>query len=123
MTQKSADMTAATECEEQSESVKDSFTRLYNDGRAYATAEIERQKLRASIAATGVRDAIIFGMIGIVLGFASLVAGMIGIILVLASRIGAGWATLSVVGTALFITLLLLMVAKIRLDRMRKDIG
>ena len=123
MTQETADMAAAAQREQQGDSVKESFARLYNDGRAYASAEMERQKLRAAIAAAGVRDAVIFGAIGIVFGFASIVACLVGIILTLAPHIGTGWATMSVVGASLVITVILMIVAKMRIDRMRKDIG
>lgn len=116
-------MAATTERDQHDESVKDSFARLYNDGRAYASAEIERQKLRAGIAATGMRDAAIFGAIGGALAFASLVACLVGLILTLAPRIGPGRATLAVVGASLLLSLLLFMMAKMRLSRMKKDVG
>lgn len=116
-------MATTTEHDQQDESVKDSFARLYSDGRAYASAEMERQKLRAGIVASGVRDAAIFGAIGATLAFASLVACLVGLILTLAPWLGTGGATLAVVGISLLVALLLLMAAKKRISRMKKDVG
>lgn len=108
--------------EAQEESVRDVFTRLYSDGRAYAEAEVERQKLRAGIVGAGIRDALIFATAGIMLVFAAIVAGLVGIILALSPLVGPGWATGAVFGGALVIALLLLLVAKGRIDRMKKAV-
>ncbi len=106
----------------QDESVRDVFARLYSDGRAYAEAEVERQKLRAGIAGAGIRDALIFALVGIMLVFAAIVAGLVGVILALSPLVGPGWATGAVFGGALVIALILLLFAKGRIDRMRKAI-
>ncbi|UZW56541.1 phage holin family protein [Sphingobium sp. JS3065] len=106
--------------EEQDESVRDVFTRLYADGRAYAEAEVERQKLRAGIVGAGVRDAAILATAAITLIFAAIVAGLVGLILALAPYLGTGWATGAVFGGALIIALLLLLIARGRIDRMKK---
>ncbi|WP_369805919.1 phage holin family protein [Sphingobium sp. 15-1] len=108
--------------EAQDESVRDVFTRLYSDGRAYAEAEVERQKLRAGIVGMGVRDAVIFAAVGIMLIFAAIVAGLVGLILALAPHLGTGWATGAVFGGALIVALLLLLIAKGRIDRMKKAV-
>ncbi|WP_255326217.1 hypothetical protein [Sphingobium sp. EM0848] len=108
--------------EGQDESVRDVLTRLYTDGRAYAEAEVERQKLRAGLVGAGMRDALILGAVAIVLAFASLVACLIGFILVLAPLVGTGWATCIVVGGGLVLALILLLFAKGRIDRMKKAV-
>ena len=106
--------------EAQDESVRDVFARLYSDGRAYAEAEVERQKLRVGIVGTGVRDALIFAAVGIMFVFAAIVAGLVGAILALSPLVGSGWATGAVFGGALVVSLLLLLIAKGRIDRMKK---
>lgn len=112
----------ATQPDQQDESVRDAIQRLYADGRAYAGAEVERQKLRAGIFGAGVRDALICAAIAIVLLFASLVAGLVGIIMALAPHIGAGWATFAVFGSAVLVALMLLLAAKARIARMKRAI-
>ncbi len=77
------------------DSVRDAFARLFADARAYAAAEAEKQKLRAGIVATGVRNAAILGVIAFVLLFASIVALLVGLIHVLEPLIGPLGATLS----------------------------
>ncbi|WP_340264142.1 hypothetical protein [Sphingobium mellinum] len=107
---------------EQTGSVRDVFARLYTDGRAYADAEIKRQKLRAGIAGTAVRDAVIFGAAGVLLVFAGLVAFLVGLTIALAPHLGAGWAACAVFGASLLVALILLLVAKGRITKMRKAI-
>lgn len=115
-------LVAAPEADEQADSIRDAFARLYTDGRAYADAEIERQKLRAGVAGAGVRDAVIFGAAGVMLVFAGLVAFLVGLVLTLATRLGAGWATGLVFGSSLLVALVLLLLAKARIARMKKAI-
>ncbi|BAI96279.1 MULTISPECIES: phage holin family protein [Sphingobium] len=102
--------------------MRDVFARLYSDGRAYAEAEAERQKLRAGIIGAGVRDALIFATAGVMLVFAAIVAGLVGVILALSPLVGPGWAAAAVFGGALVVALLLLLVAKGRIGRMRKAV-
>lgn len=104
------------------ESVKDVVARLIEDGRAYASAEIDRQKLRASIIAAGVRNAAIFGVLALILTFASIVALLGGLILTLAQHMDPLWATLIVVGAGLLIALLLGLLARASVGRMIKAI-
>lgn len=110
------------EYEQQQDSVRAAFTKLYADGRAYADAEIERQKLRAGIAGAGIRDAMIFAVAGFMLSFAGLVAFLVGMVLMLSPRLGPGWAAVVVLGSTLLLTLLLLLLAKARISRMRRAI-
>jgi hypothetical protein len=104
------------------ESVKDVLSRLYADGRAYASAEAEKQKLRAGIVAIGVRNAAIFGIVGLMLAFASIVALLVGLTITLSQIMAPIWATLIVVGGALVVVLLLLLAAKGAISRMMKAI-
>lgn len=107
---------------EEEESLGQSFARLYADGRAYAQAEAERQKLRAGILAGGVRDAAILGVVAITLLFAAIVALLVGFVLALAPIVGALGATGIVFGSTLLIVILLLMLAKSRIGRMKRDL-
>ncbi|WP_311267396.1 hypothetical protein [Sphingobium sp. WCS2017Hpa-17] len=105
------------------ESVKAVLARLYADGRAYAAAEAEKQKLRAGIVGVGVRNAAIFATIALMLAFASIVALLIGLIIALSQLVGPLWGTLIVVGGGLLVTLLLLLAAKGCITRMKKAIA
>ena len=107
---------------EQEDSVRAAFAKLYADGRAYADAEIERQKLRAGIAGAGVRDAAIFATVGFMLVFAGLIAFLVGLVIMLSPQLGAGWSAVAVFGSSLLIALILLLLAKSRITRMRKAI-
>ncbi|BBD97984.1 phage holin family protein [Sphingobium amiense] len=104
------------------DSVRATFARLIEDGRAYASAEAEKQKLRAGIVAVGVRNAAILGVIALILVFAAIVALLIGLIFALAQVIAPIWATLIVVGGALVVVMLLLLLAKGCISRMMKAI-
>jgi hypothetical protein len=105
------------------DSVQAAFARLYADGRAYATAEIGRQKLRAGIVSAGVRDAAIMAVGGLVLAFAGLIAFLVGLVLLLTPHLGAGWAACLVFGCSLGVALLLLLMAKARFSSMKKAVG
>lgn len=115
-------MAAAPESDGQDESMGQVFSRLYADGRAYAEAEMEKQKLRAALVGAGVRDAAIFGLAGGLIAFASLIAALVGIILTLAPVMGPGWATLTVFGSGVMLALILLLVAKGRITRMKRSV-
>lgn len=104
------------------ESVKDVVARLIEDGRAYASAEIDKQKLRAAIVAAGVRNAAIFGVLALILAFASIVALLGGLILALAQHMDPLWATLIVVGGGLLLVVVLALLAKGSISRMMKAI-
>lgn len=106
----------------QQESVRDSFARFYADGRVYVQAEVEKQKLRAGIIGTAVRDALICAMVALMLLFASIVALLIGLIIAFAPMIGALWSTFAVLGGALIIAVALLLLAKARIGRMSRAI-
>ena len=122
MTEEPSQLGELPEAEGQQDTVGEAFAQLLADGRAYADAEIERQKIRAGIAGAAVRDAAIFGAAGIVLIFAGLVAFLVGLVLMLTPYIGAGWSAAAIFGASLLIALLLLLLAKARVSRMMKVI-
>jgi 2-keto-3-deoxy-galactonokinase len=105
------------------ETVRDAFARFYADARAYAAAEAEKQKLRAGIIATSVRNAAILGVVALMLVFATLVALLVGLILALQSRLGAMGATFTVVGGGLLVAVILLLLAKGCITRMKRAIA
>lgn len=105
------------------ESVRDVLARLYADGRAYADAEVDRQKVRAGIVAAGIRNAAIFGLVALILVFGAIVALLVGLTFALAVHVGPLWATLIVVGGALVVALMLLLLAKGSITRMRGRIS
>ncbi|NML10817.1 hypothetical protein HHL08_11790 [Sphingobium sp. AR-3-1] len=105
------------------ESVRDVLARLYADGRAFAAAEADKQKLRAGIIGVGMRNAALFGVVALMLAFASIVALVVGLTIALAQVIAPIWATLIVVGGALMLVVLLLLAAKGSITRMKKAIA
>lgn len=105
------------------EGIRAVLARLYADGRAYAAAEAEKQKLRAGIIGAGVRNAAIFGVIALMLAFASIVALLVGLIVALSQILAPIWATLIVVGCALVVVLLLLLAAKGCITRTKKAVA
>lgn len=104
------------------ESVRDVFSRLYADGRAYAEAEVERQRLRAGVVMTGVRNAVIFAAVAVMLLFAALVACLIGALIALTPHLGAGWATAAVAGGSAAVALILLLIAKGQIGQMKRAV-
>lgn len=105
------------------EGVRATLSRLMADGRAYAEAEAERQKLRAAIVMGGVRDAAIFGVVAAVLALSAVIALLVGLIMTLTPLIGPLGATATVVIITFVIVGVLLMLAKNRITRMKKDIA
>ncbi|WP_256959776.1 hypothetical protein, partial [Sphingobium sp. Z007] len=99
------------------------IARLYADGRAYAAAEAEKQKLRASIIGAGIRNVAIFGIVALMLAFATIVALLVGLTIALAQLVAPLWATLIVVGGGLLMVLILLFAAKGAITRMKKAIA
>ena len=105
------------------ERVRAVVARLIEDGRAYASAEAEKQKLRAGIVIGGVRNAAILGVVALILVLAAIVALLVGLILAISQSIAPIWATLIVVGGALCVVILLLLLAKGCITRMKKAIA
>lgn len=108
---------------ERDEGVRATISRLVADGRAYAEAEAEKQKLRATIVIGGVRDTLIFGVVALVLALAAVIALLVGLILTLTPLIGPLGATATVVIVTFLIVGLCLLLAKKRITRMKQDIA
>jgi hypothetical protein len=96
------------------EPLKDVFKRLVDNGRAYADAEINRQKIRAAFVGSGLRTILVLGTIALILLFGALVTLMIGLVFALAPLLTPIGATLVVCGVALVVVALLLLAAKKR---------
>jgi len=108
---------------ERDDGVRATISRLVADGRAYAEAEAEKQKLRATIVMGGVRDTLIFGVVALVLALAAVIALLVGIILTLTPLMGPLGATATVVIVTFLIVGLCLLLAKKRITRMKQDIS
>ena len=104
------------------ESIGETFARLYADGRAYADAELAKQKLRASILAGGIRDAAILAISALLLLFAAIIAFLVGLVIALPPALGPIGAAGAVLGGALLLTAILLMFAKSRIGRMNRTL-
>ena len=122
MTEEPSLIAAQPEAEHPQDSVRAAFSKLFIDGRAYADAEIERQKLRVGIAGAAVRDAAIFATLGLMLAFAGLIAFLVGMVLLLSPYLGPGWSALIILGASLTVAIASLLLAKTRISRMRKAI-
>ena len=106
--------------ETQDESVGEAFARFVDSGKDYARSEIDRQKIRASIVGSGVRDAAILFAIAFILLFAALVALLVGLIFTLAPLLTPAGATAAVIGGTLLIVILLALLGRSRISRMTK---
>ncbi len=102
------------------DSVRAAFSRLYEDGRAYASAELDKQKARAGIVALAVRTVAICAVVALILVFAAIVTLLVGLVFALAPAVGPLAATLIVVGVALAAAVILLLVAKSAISAMKK---
>lgn len=102
------------------QTVSESFASLLADGRAYIEAEADRQKLRATIVAKGLRDAAILAAVAMMLLFGTLVALLIGLIIALSPALTPIGATGAVLGGAIAMSMVLLLLAKARISRMTK---
>lgn len=89
--------------------------RAFSEGRNYVAAEVERQGLRARLIGSAARDAAILVVIALFLLIGALVALLIGAIWALAPQFGVFAATAIVVGGTIFVILLLVIGARIRM--------
>lgn len=104
------------------EPLSDVLRRLIENARAYAEAESQRQKLRASFIASNLRDAAIAGILALFLLFAVIVALLIGLIVALAPVVGIWWALVIVIAGGLLAVAALSLFAAARVKRLkRKD--
>lgn len=101
------------------EAIKQAFA----SGRAYAEAEIDRQKLRAGVVVSGARDTAILAGIALVLALATVTALLVGLIVALTPLLGAWGATGAVIGGALLVLIVLLLMMRARIRRMIEALG
>lgn len=85
------------------ESVPALLTRLVEETRQLAGAEVALIKVRVGSRVTAYRSAAIFFAVAGVLALAAVIALLVGAILTLATRVGPGWATVIVVVVTLLI--------------------
>lgn len=106
----SPDTPADDRMEDKDESLRAVAERLIDSGRAYAEAEIGRQKLRAVLAGSALRAIAIFVTIALILLFGTLVTLLVGLVLALSPMLTPLGATAAVsIATLLVVALLLLM--------------
>jgi hypothetical protein len=98
-----------------SDSVPELLSRLIDDAKAAATAEITLRKVRLTDRIASYKSAAIFFAAAGVLALAALIALLVGLILSLATLIGPGLATLAVVGSVLIVAGGLAWIGKARL--------
>ncbi len=96
------------------EPLKDVLQRLVDNGKAYADAEINRQKIRAAFVGSGLRTIALLVTIALILLFGTLVTLMIGLVFALAPYLKPLGATCAVSFVALIIVAILLLAAKKR---------
>lgn len=102
------------------DSIGGRFSRLIESARDYAEAELDRQKLRAGLVGTALRQvAILIGMAAMLI-FATILALMVGLIFALADVLGAGLATVIVIVGALLISVVLVLVAKAKIVSLKE---
>ncbi len=90
-------------------------SRLIDDAREVAQAEVAVYKAKAAERAQAYKGAIVFFAIAGVLVLEALGALLVGLIMTLATLIGPGWATLIVVGIVVALAGLLGFIGKGRL--------
>lgn len=90
-------------------------SRLVDDARDVARAEVEVYKAKASERVAAYKGAAVFFVAAAVLALEAIGALLVGLILTLATLIGPGWSTLIVVGVVLAAAAVLAFVGKGRL--------
>ncbi|CAN5450308.1 hypothetical protein BH10PSE14_BH10PSE14_17690 [soil metagenome] len=99
---------------EPEENLAEVFVRLVDTARDYAEAELDRQKFRAIVVASGLRTVGILGVVALILMFGTLVTLMLGLVLALAPLLSPLGATAAVAAAGLVIVAVLLIVARNR---------
>lgn len=102
----------------QDEPLRDVMIRLVEDGKTYARAELNRQKIRAAELGAEFRTITILIGIAAALVAAALIALIVGLLIALAPIVGPWGATGVVVGVTLAIAFSLLIVARNRFRRL-----
>lgn len=97
------------------EPLRDVLLRLVDNGKAYAEAEIDRQKLRAALIGSGLRTIAILVILALILTFGTLVTLMVGLIVALSPLLTPLGATAVVTAIGLVLVAILLLAARKRL--------
>ena len=79
----------------------DIVSRVVDDAKEVARAEVDLVKAKAAAKVAGYRDAATLFAIAALLVFGAFVGLIVGLLLILSVALGPGWATLIVVGTLL----------------------
>lgn len=87
------------------------ISRLVEDAKAFAFAEISVYRARLLKMVADYRAAAVLGVVALVLAQAAVIALLVGIILSIAQALGAIWATVITVGGTLLIAGLLVWIA------------
>lgn len=96
----------------QDDNVATLMSRLVDDTRSLATAEIALYKARLGERTSAYKNAAIFFAAAGVLALAALIALLVGLILSIATLVGPGFATAIVVGVVFLIAGILAMIGK-----------
>jgi Putative Actinobacterial Holin-X, holin superfamily III len=73
------------------------LTQLYDDGRAYASAQIDLLTVVGKEKARALGWLVVLVLTALVLAFGALLALLVGLMLVLQPMLGTGWAVMAVV--------------------------
>ncbi|MFM5908518.1 MAG: phage holin family protein [Novosphingobium sp.] len=91
---------------------------LGGEARAYAEAEMAFQKARAEVAAKGIKDIALLGVVAFTIAVFGLGALVVGLLLALAPLVTA-WGAMAIVAGGLFlIALICVLLARSRWNRM-----
>jgi len=116
-------MQVAAPALDEEESVATLVSRLVDETRGLAGAEVALYKARIGERVVAYRNAAIFFAIAAVLALAALIALLVGLIETLATLVGPGFATAIVVVSVLVIAGVLAMIGKGRLAPARVEPG
>lgn len=97
------------------DSLGELFSRLVEDARAAAKAEVDLVKLRATTAVARYKAASIYFAAAGVLALAALIALLVGLIMTLTPAVGPGFATMIVIGAVLLLVAVLALVGRSKL--------
>ncbi len=95
----------------------DELKQLGGDARAYAEAEFAFQRVRAGLAAKGLKDVALLGVVAFTVAVFGLGALVVGLLMALAPLVTAWGATAIVAGGLFLIALILVLIAKARWTR------
>lgn len=92
----------------------DELKQLGGDARAYAEAEFAFQRARAGVAAKGLKDVALLGLVAFTVAVFGLGALVVGLLMALAPIVTAWGATAIVAGGLFLIAMILVLLAKAR---------